>query len=354
MNQPADKALMNQLLESDSTGWRSFDYIYQQLRQTCQDLRLAELFGDDPEQALSLDELTRRSGVPPHSMRLFAMACVAFGLLRKDDQGGYVPAGALAWKMSPLPDDFGWIRQVYLPSWAHLTTSLSEGTNAGLRVLPGSGATLYERMTHYPELEKVFTAARGQTVMNRRLPLLLGALNTLPAFAHVLDVGGGDGTAARSIAANFEQARVTVLDLPSVAEHGRIQAAEHGGAKVDFVGGDAFAGTWPTEVDVVVFSAFLEIFSAERIQAALRQAYASLPVGGHLLINQTYCNDDETGPMWPAVLSLYFLNLASGEGMCYPASDFERWCRESGFTEIRHFAQNPGDDARVLIARKER
>lgn len=352
MNQPADKATTKPLLDLDSTGWRSFDYIYQQLRQTCQDLGLAALYeGRAADQALSLDELTKHSGLPPHSMRLLAMACVAFGLLRKDDQGGYVPTGALAWKMSPLPDDFGWIRQVYLPSWAHLTRSLREGTNAGLQVLPGSGATLYERMSHHPEVEKVFTAARGQTMINRRLPLLLGALGTLPEFAHVLDVGGGDGTAARSISNQFGKARVTVLELPSVAEHGRKLAANQG-ASVDFVSGDAFAGAWPSGVDVVVFSAFLEIFSPQRIQAALRQAHACLPAGGHLLINQTYCDDDETGPMWPSVLSLYFLNLASGEGMCYPASDFERWCREAGFAEVRQFVQNPGDDARVLIARK--
>jgi ubiquinone/menaquinone biosynthesis C-methylase UbiE len=340
-------------LAAGTVDWRAFDYVYQQLLWSCHELGLVALFDGNADRALTFEQLVEGTGLPPHSLRLLLLSGCAFGLLRKHaPDARYSLAGELATSGHALPDDFGWIRRVYLPSWAHLSESLRNGVNAGLNVLPGSGGTLYERLPNYPELEQVFSRARGQTVVHRRLPLLLGALGTIPTFNHVLDVGGGDGTTARAIAAAYDHVRVTVLDLPSVAALGRNDAASLTQNRVEFVGGDAFAGEWPSGVDVVVFSAFLEIFSAERIQAALRQAYASLPVGGCLLINQTFCNDDETGPLWPAVLSLYFLNLASGEGMCYPASDFERWCLDAGFASVRQFAIHPSDDARVLIAHK--
>jgi ubiquinone/menaquinone biosynthesis C-methylase UbiE len=337
---------------TESLGYRAYDYVYFQVLRSSRELGLDRLFEGNPKVELTADEIGMGLGIPAHSTRLLLLASCAFGLLKRDAASGrYRLDGVLLASQESLPVDFDWVRSVYLPSWSRLTDSLREGRNAGLEVLAGEGGTLYERLAEHPVLETAFARARGQTVLNRRMPLLLGALETLPSFTHVLDVGGGDGTTARGIAAHFRQARVTVLDLPTVAEVGRghVDAATAG--RVDFVGGDAFAGEWPREADCVLFSAFLEIFSEDMIRAALAQAHAALPAGGHVLVNQTVCDDDETGPVWPAVLSLYFANLASGSGMTYPATDFERWCREAGFATFRTY-RTPGEDACVMIAGK--
>jgi SAM-dependent methyltransferase len=339
---------------SETLGYRSFDYVYFQVLCTCRELGLDRLFEGNSKVELRSEDLQLGLGIPAHSTRLLLLAACAFGLLQRDASSGrYRLDGVLATSQDMLPVDFDWIRSVYLPSWSRLTDSLREGRNAGLEVLPGAGGTLYERLASHPGLEADFARARGETVRTRRMPLLLAALETLPAFSHVLDVGGGDGSTARGIAAHFESARVTVLDLPTVAEIGRTRAGQDGLARVAFAGGDAFSGTWPDGADCVLFSAFLEIFSEEQIRLALRKAFDSLPPGGHVLVNQTVCNDSETGPIWPAVLSLYFANLASGSGMTYPEADFERWCTEVGFASFRS-VRDDGGDACVMIAGKAR
>ena len=337
---------------SETLGYRSFDYVYFQVLRTCRELGMDRLFEGNPKVELSAQDLQLGLGIPAHSTRLLLLAACAFGLLRRDATSGrYRLDGVLATSQDMLPVDFDWIRSVYLPSWAHLTESLRDGRNAGLDVLPGDGDTLYERLASHPGFESDFARARGETVRTRRMPLLIAALETLPSFSHVLDVGGGDGSTARGIAARFESARVTVLDLPSVAEIGRKRAEQEALLRVDFAGGDAFSGAWPTGADCVLFSAFLEIFSEQQIRQALRQAFDSLPPGGHVLINQTVCNDAETGPIWPAVLSLYFANLASGSGMTYPEADFARWCGDAGFATFRS-VRGDGGDACVMIAGK--
>jgi hypothetical protein len=50
---------------------------------------------------------------------------------------------------------------------------------------------------------------------------------------------------------------------------------------------------------------------------------------------QSMTEDDESGPPRSALLSLYFLTLASGEGMVYPWKDYERWYRKAGFRTVR-------------------
>jgi len=339
-------------MRSDETlGYRSFDYVYFQVLRTSRELGLDKLFENNSKVELTADDIRLGLGIPTHSVRLLLLAACAFGLLSRDESSGRYRLDGFLAAAPTLPVDFDWIRQVYLPSWAHLTRSLREGSNAGLDVLPGAGDTLYERLASHPRLEADFAHARGETVRNRRMPLLVAALETLPAFKHVLDVGGGDGTTARGIASHFEAARVTVLDLPTVAEVGRQQSSANPQERVAFAGGDAFAGAWPADADCILFSAFLEIFSEDLIRKALVQAHAYLPAGGHVLINQTVCNDSETGPVWPAVLSLYFANLASGSGMTYPEADFERWSREAGFASFR-VVKVDGSDACVMIARK--
>jgi ubiquinone/menaquinone biosynthesis C-methylase UbiE len=337
---------------SETLGYRAFDYVYFQVLRSCRQFGLDKLFEHSPEVALCAADIQAYMRIPAHSTRLLLLAACAFGLLKRDETSQlYRLDGVLAANQDTLPVDFDWIRSVYLPSWSRLTDSLREGRNAGLEVLPGNGHTLYERLASYPELETAFAHARGETVRTRRMPLLLAAMKTLPEFQHVLDVGGGNGATAKGIAAGFEHVRVTVLDLPTVAEVGRGQAPAGLQGRIDFVGCDAFSGAWPQGADCVLFSAFLEIFSEDHVRKALSKAFDSLPPGGHVLVNQTICSDDETGPLWPAVLSLYFANLASGSGMTYPRADFERWCRQAGFETFRTFRED-GTDACVMIAGK--
>jgi len=211
---------------------------------------------------------------------------------------------------------------------------------------------LYQRLACHPQLEAEFASARSETLRTRRLPLLVDALRTQPDITHILDVGGGDGTSALGIVDHFPAMRVTVLDLPSViATTRRARDWNVHGERIRLVARDAMHEPWPDGVDCVLFSAFLEIFSEATIRSLLAKAHRLLAPGGVILVNQTACNDLETGPLWPAILSLYFANLASGVGMTYPIEDFRSWILDAGFTGF-DVVGNQDADACVMIGKK--
>ena len=67
----------------------------------------------------------------------------------------------------------------------------------------------------------------------------------------------------------------------------------------------------------------------------LKKCYDSLPSGGKVLIFNMMQRDNETGPLSAAVGSPYFLTLATGEGMLYSWSEYQRWMREAGFVDVK-------------------
>lgn len=66
----------------------------------------------------------------------------------------------------------------------------------------------------------------------------------------------------------------------------------------------------------------------------MQKAYDVLPLGGKVLIYGYNVSDDETEGLYSARLSLYLNVLASGEGMAYPAKDWEKWCEKVGFQSV--------------------
>lgn len=99
--------------------------------------------------------------------------------------------------------------------------------------------------------------------------------------------------------------------------------------------GDLFRDPFPDGFDAILFSHVLEIFSGEQITELLTKAYHVLPAGGRVFVYGYNVSDDETHGWYSARLSLYLNVLASGQGMAYPARDYEEWMRLAGFSSVR-------------------
>jgi hypothetical protein len=61
-------------------------------------------------------------------------------------------------------------------------------------------------------------------------------------ISSLLDVGGGDGSTARTIAKAFSHVKCSVLDLPIV-----IADIQQGDGMVDYIAGDMFSSIPPTD-----------------------------------------------------------------------------------------------------------
>lgn len=284
----------------------------------------------------SFEEIVRFTGLRTDKLRPLLQALCATELVNKED-GQYqnsivaedllVTDGEDSWRHIL----FGW-QQIYYPAFVEMTNALREGTNTALTSYPGAEPTLYQRLAHDPKRQEIFHAAMGAFTLRSMSGLLES--RELASVGHLLDVGGNDGTTASRLVARYPKMRVTIFDLPSVTEVAGRASPKEIGERIQLHPGDLFADAFPRDADAVLFSHVLEIFSEEQILSLLTKAYDALPTGGKVLIYGFNVSDDETRGLYSARLSLYLNVLASGQGMAYPAKDWERWLRQVGFVRV--------------------
>ena len=224
---------------------------------------------------------------------------------------------------------------VQYKAFQFLADSLKADTNVGLQTIPGTGNSLYKRLAESPELERTFQDAMAPKDRSSRS--FYFDAKEFAEVDHLLDVGGGPGLIASLLKQEYPQIRITVFDLPSVCERAQTRFKEDGMSRdLKVHPGDFFADPFPNGIDAIQFSHLLEIFSEDKILFLLRKSYEALPKGGKLVIYGMGCDDEESGRNadMAAWGSLYFLTLASGEGMMYPCLDYRRWLKDVGFSTV--------------------
>ncbi|GAA4225093.1 methyltransferase [Actinomadura meridiana] len=288
----------------------------------------------------TFEELRAFTGVPAHQLRVLLQAVCSTGLVRKRD-GAYVNSEAATDLLAAdTPDSWthiilGW-RDIYYPAFPRLTASLRTGTNLALDDFPGDEPTLYQRLSRDPELESVFH--RAMSAFTLRSARALVRREEFSPVRRLLDVGGGDGTTSALLADRHPEMALTIFDLPSVS---KLAASSANAGRLRFRPGDLFRDDFPEGSDAVLFSHVLEIFSADRILVLLRKAHAALPRGGRVFIYGFNVSENETSGVFSARLGLYFNVLASGQGMAYPARDYEEWLGAVGFEDVRTVSGMP-------------
>lgn len=298
----------------------------------------------------TFDELRRFAGIQPHKMRVLLLTLCSCRLVVKQD--GRYSNSPLAARLlaSDSPDSWRHIflsrhRTDYAPL-AYTTSALRTGTNTGLAVHPGDATSLYGRVAEDEELE--FTLHGSITAFTlQAIGGLLGAPE-LPSVRRLLDVGGGAGTTATQIALRYADIKVTIFDLPSVAKLAQESVPDTVADRITFSAGNMFDDPFPPGADAVLFSHVLDVFAPEQIELLLAKAMRTLGTGGRILIYSFNAGPDEDGGILAAQLSLYLNVLATGDGMAYPARDYEDWLRQAGCHRVRTYSGLPLEHGLVV------
>lgn len=284
----------------------------------------------------SFETLTEVTGLRTDKLRLLLQALCATELI--DKQAEKYENSSVAEDLLVSEEDGSWRdillgwQKIYYPAFAQMTQALREGTNTALAAYPGTEPTLYQRLEHDKACQTQFHAAMRAFTLRSISGLLDSA--ELTSIRHLLDVGGNDGTTASRLVAHYPEMKITLFDLPTVVEAASDATPTETKANIHLHPGDLFTDPFPREVDAVLFSHVLEIFSETQIRFLLSKAYDALSTGGKVLIYGFNVSDDERRGLYSARLSLYLNVLASGQGMAYPAKDWERWVREAGFEHV--------------------
>ncbi|MEW2620514.1 methyltransferase [Streptomyces sp. NPDC048106] len=315
---------------------------------TAVEVRIFHFLAEHPR--AGFEEIRAFTGLPAHQLRVLLQAVCTTGLLRRED-GRYLNSDVAGDLLASDAEDswshivVGW-KEVYYPAFVHMTKALKAGTNLALDTYPGDEPTLYQRLSRNPKLEAVFHRAMSSFTLQS-----VDALVEREEFASVrrlLDIGGGDGTTSARLVARHPDLVSTVFDMPSVSKLGEDKAAADYPDRVELHPGDIFNDAFPLGADAVLFSHVLEIFSEDQILGLMKKAYDSLPEGGKVFVYGYNVSDDETSGIYGARLGLYFNVLASGQGMAYPARDYENWLSKAGFGEVRTVSGLPYEHGLTL------
>jgi hypothetical protein len=156
-------------------------------------------------------------------------------------------------------------------------------------------------------------------------------------YSTVCDVGGAAGDLSIVLAQTHPHLRLTTFDLPAVGPIAR-QAVDDAGVadRVAVAEGDFFTDPLPA-ADVITMGMILHDWNLSQKLTLIEKAYAALPPGGALVAIESLIDDDRRENVFGLMMSLNML-IEFGDAFDYTGSDFDRWCREVGFTwtEVVH------------------
>jgi len=221
------------------------------------------------------------------------------------------------------------------------------------------GSTALARYWPYAAAEAPDAVARESTraytrLMSASQQLVAGEiLDAYDVSGHrcVLDVGGGDGTFLRALAARAPQTKLMLFDLPGVAAEAEAAFATAGlAARTRIVPGDFSRDALPAGADLITFVRVLHDHDDPRVERMLRAAYEALPPGGRLVVAEPLAGTAGAARMGDAYFGVYL--WAMGSGRPRTAEELTAMLRKAGFSRIRRRPTRIPLQTSVLVAER--
>jgi hypothetical protein len=216
--------------------------------------------------SLTRAQIAQELGIAEQPARILLLGCTSLGLLRKSGESyrNSVLAQRLLSRESPesVVSYVEFEQYIIYKPMFWLYDALRENRNVGLKEISGEEPTLYQRLAHNPELERLFQDA--MSALSVQANEHLARYIDFSSVQHVVDVGGGDGTNVIELARHWPNLRATVFDSPTVSEIARTNIERSGlSDRLDAVAGNCFEDEFPTGVDCILFAHFFTIWTEE-------------------------------------------------------------------------------------------
>ncbi len=308
-----------------------------------------DLFTQLSGRGVDVHQLSQLLQIHPRPAEMLLSGCASLGLLEKREE---------RYHNSPLSEEFlvrgksyyfgGVItlldRRLYLP-WNRLPDAIKTNRAQTWGDQPG----IFEAISANPEEQRIFT--EGMHSFSVQSGKAVAAAFDFSPFTHLLDVGGGSGAYCIEAARRYPHIRATVFDLPAALEIAREKVAEAGFSdRITTHPGDFFSEALPKGSDVILLSMILHDWTPEKNRVILKKCFDALPSGGAMIVSELMMDDEKTGPVPAALMSLNM--LIETEGRNYTWAEYTRWLEEVGFTKIRRVpVVSPGANG-LLVGRK--
>ena len=158
-------------------------------------------------------------------------------------------------------------------------------------------------------------------------------------YRALCDVGGATGLLSIEVAKKHPQIDCISFDLPPVEPVARKRISAAGlSDRICTASGNFFQDPLP-RADVITMGMILHDWNLEKKMQLIRAAYNVLPPGGAFIAVEALIDNARRENVFGLLMSLNML-IEFGDAFDYSAADFEKWCREVGFTrfEVIHLA----------------
>lgn len=314
-------------------------------------------------------------------------ACVETGLLRAA-RGGPQQPGALALRLGLAEDRTAALCQA--AASLGLLESRRDGRfqlgrlGAAVLGVPGLDAMIRHHAMFYRDLADPVRLLRGETESEiaRFWPYVRGADAEIGGDAaetysdlmadtqalvaeevlrsvrfggvgRLMDVGGGTGAFLAAVADAYPDIRLTLFDLPAVADPARRRLAASGhDARVEIAAGNFRTDDLPRGADAISLVRVLYDHDDQTIAGLLARAAAALPPGGLLLIAEPMSGGAQPSRFGDAYFAFYTIAMRTGR-VRSPAAIADL-LRKAGFVGIRQVPTRRPFIAGAVVALKPR
>jgi len=290
------------------------------------------------------DAIAAELGTEPGRTALFLNACVALGLIERDDDGyrlselsaAYLVPGGPAF----LGDAVRYGDDMY-DAWGQLERTLRDGR-------PVVDPTTYLG----DDIERTRRFVHAMHARASGVARALVGLVDLAGRRRMLDVGGGPGTYAALFCGQNPELEAKVLELPAVAAIAReILDGMDGGDRVTVLPGDYLLSDFPVGNDVVLMSGVFHRESPVTCRSLIARASGSLMPGGTVVVSDVFTDLGGASPPFAALFGVNMM-LSAPDGGVHADAEVARWMKDEGFEEIETRPFPPPMPHRVVLGRK--
>jgi len=307
-------------------------FVYAQTLAAVVALKLCERLAEAP---LPADALASACDLSPQAMERLLRAAAALGLVERLDG-----AWALGPRGAALLGNPGVAAMI-----THHRTLYADLADPVALLRRGAG-TLADYWAYARDAAPDDIAPYSALMAASQAPVAAEVIAAagLHRYRRLLDVGGGEGSFVRAVAAAVPGLELALFDLPAVAVRARGALDTAGLHRVAANGGSFLDDALPQGFDLMTLIRILHDHDDGPALTLLRNIRVALPPGGTLLIAEPMA----PGRVGDAYFGFYL--LAMGSGRARTPAEIAAMLREAGFTASRRLPTRMPLIASVMTA----
>ena len=300
------------------------------------------------EEMRTAEEIASQVQADPRAVDIILNALAAMGLLIKE--GERFGNGELASRyLVRSKDDYrgAIVRHLHHTWWGW--SELEDTVKRGHADMAKSERWL-DRVPD-PDEEWVRDFIWGMHAIARDLAPQVAPLLDLTDVKHLLDLGSGPATYAITFAQANPALKATVFDLPQPIEIAKENIRRHGlSDRIDTMAGNFLKDNIGSDYDFIWISQILHSHTEDQCRLIIDKSAKALNLGGQVVIQDFFLNDDRISPPEAALFSVHMLAVTPG-GRAYTHREVAALMESAGLTTPVHKPTSP--QTSILIGMKK-